>query len=116
MEKCPVCNMYHALDYEIDGVKMCEECYCHRKIQMNNYSNECLQDNTFKYVKDGKSYFGNILGYQCRKGYDDKFFIRLDVNEDNFSIWFDSWQTEKEMAKYIDKWRINIQEFIKKEL
>lgn len=113
MNKCPMCGMYKKLDYELGSIKMCKDCFCHRKIELNNLNNEILQDNTFKHIKNGKPYFGNIVGYQHRKGYDDKFYIRLDVNEENYSIWFDSWQTENEMAKYIDKWRINIEELFK---
>lgn len=103
-------------DYIFDDMKMCKDCYINRKIQVNkfnNFLNRDMADNTFEYIRDGKSYIGSIIGYQHKKGSEDKFYLHMNVNEKTFSIWFDNWMTKKEIAKAVDKWRINIQELLK---
>lgn len=71
-----------------------------------------MKVNTFKIIKNDKEYFGVITGYQCRKGYDDKYYLYMNVNEENFSIWYDNWYTKKEIAKCCDGWYIDKNDLI----
>lgn len=110
---CPSCAS--AIGHiKYNGVCLCEECYI-RIIMMNNkISNVLLDDNTFIVTKDGEQYIGVITGYQHRMGHDEnKFYIHLNVNEADWSIWYDGWKSEKELAKICDNYKINIPELLK---
>lgn len=110
---CLICGMKHkVLDYEIDGIKMCEECYIRTKIDRNIKNKNNIQTNIFKVLSHDKEYYGVITGYQHRKGYEDKFYIHMNINEADFSIWYNNWFTEKEIAKSCDSWNINVDELL----
>jgi hypothetical protein len=111
---CLICGCsWKPLNYKINGIKMCEECYIKRKIEENLIlKRDSLTVNTFRVVKNDNYYFGVITGYQCRKGYEDKFYLHMNINEENFSIWLNDWFTEKEIAKSCDGWNIDIDELI----
>lgn len=110
---CPSCASAIG-NIEYNGVLLCEECYIHTKMQRNKMGNTLMEDNTFIVTKDGERYVGVITGYQHRIGRDeDKFYIYLDVNEESWSIWYDGWKSEKELAKICDGYKINIPELLK---
>ena len=71
-----------------------------------------MKANTFKVIKNNKEYIGSITGCQCRKGYDDKYYLHLIINEDSFSIWFDNWFSKEEMYKCCDAWKIDKDELV----
>lgn len=110
---CPSCGL--AIGHiKCDGLYLCEECYIHTKMQRNKISNVLMEDNTFTVTKDGEQYVGVITGYQHRIGRDeDKFYIYLNVNEESWSIWYDGWTSEKELAKICDNYKINIPKLLK---
>jgi hypothetical protein len=56
-----------------------------------------MKDNTFKVVKNGNEHFGSIWGIQIQYGCPKKYYLHMNVNEENYSIWFDNWFTLKEM-------------------
>lgn len=110
---CPSCASAIG-NIEYNGVLLCEECYTGFKMKNNKISNASMDDNTFIVTKDGEQYVGAITGYQHRIGRDeDKFYICLNVNEENWSIWYDGWKSEKELAKICDGYKINIPELLK---
>lgn len=106
---CPMCcSAIGHIKY--NGSLLCDECY----IQFKMKNNVLMDDNTFIVTKDGERYIGVITGYQHRIGYnEDKFYIYLNVNEENYSIWYDGWMTEKELAKICVNYKINIPELLK---
>lgn len=110
---CPRCN--EALGkIEYKGVYICECCYTNIRLYENMFNNKKLQDNTFIVKKNGKEYIGTIIGYQHKIGsVNDKFFVYLDVNEDDFSIWFNDWMTEEELIRSCEKYKINIEKLLK---
>lgn len=110
---CPLCATAIA-NMEYNGMFLCEECYIRTKMRRNNISNTLMEDNTFIVTKSEEQHVGVITGYQHRMGRnEDKFYIYLNVNGENFSIWYDGWQTEKELAKICDKYKINIPKLLK---
>lgn len=109
---CTVCTSAIG-NIEYKGILLCEDCYIQMKIKDNNINNVLLDDNTFVVTKDGERYIGAIIGFQHRMGHDeDKFYIYLNVNEARFSIWYDGWMTEKELAKICDNYKINIEKLL----
>lgn len=110
---CPMCSSAIGR-IKYNGLLLCEECYIQIKIKSNKISNALLDNNTFIVTKDGEQYVGLITGYQHKIGRnEDKFYIYLNVNEDNFSIWYNGWKSEKELAIFCDNYKINIPELLK---
>lgn len=81
------------------------------KIKSNTIENRDLEDNTFIVKKNKNIHIGLIRGYQHRTGdkSGDKYYAHINVNEDNYSIWYDSWVTEKELIKMCENYKINIE-------
>lgn len=107
MEQCLKCNCAISTIKYL-GTPLCEECHIGVKIAENYVRNGELEDNTFTVTKGDKKYTGSILGYQhmtYKSG--DKYYIHLNVNERDFSIWYDGWKTEGELVKICDRYKIN---------
>lgn len=112
-DRCPMCNSAIG-QIKYNGVLLCEECHIQMKMKSNKISNASLDDNTFVVTKDEERYIGVITGYQhrmCRN--EEKFYIYLSVNEKDWSIWYNGWESEKELAKICDNYKINIPELLK---
>ena len=111
---CPICGSSVA-NITYRGVQMCNDCYIKMKIQNNLFENHDLEDNTFLVKKNDNNYVGLITGYQHKTGtkQNDKFYVYLNVNEEDFSIWYNSWVTEEELVQRCEKYKINVDELIK---
>lgn len=108
-----MCNRdYVKTPYKIKNLDVCQECYAKHKCLVNEYKRSELSRNTFIVRKYGEDFTGIITGYQHKKGSQDKFYLHMNANKDGFSIWFDNWMTESEIAISVDKWNICIEDLL----
>lgn len=111
---CPICK-FRLVSSNYNGVGLCEECIIDAKLEDNTKTNMLLEDNTFIRTKYGKTHVGSIIGYQHKTNNagDDKYYVYMNVNEDNYSIWSDGWKTERELIQFCDNYKINVDDLLK---
>lgn len=106
---CPICKC-RLVSTSYCGVELCDSCLIDARLKDNLKSNNNLKDNTFTVTKYGKTFIGRIRGYQHIIGESgsDKFYVYMNVNEDNYSIWYDNWVTERDLIQMCENYKINI--------
>jgi hypothetical protein len=106
---CPRCNAA-LVTKEYNGVKLCDNCYTDVRLADNFFKGASLEENTFVVIKNREEYVGKIIGIQhtIKNQKSDKFFVHLSVNEDHFSIWYNTWMTARELINACDRFKINI--------
>lgn len=111
---CPICKC-RLVSSNYNGVGLCDECIIDAKLEDNTKTNMLLEDNTFIRTKYGKTHVGSIIGYQHKTNNtgDDKYYVYMNVNEDNYSIWADGWKTERELIQFCDNYKINVDDLLK---
>ena len=97
------------------GAELCDSCLIDARLKDNLKSNNNLDDNTFEVNKYGKTFIGTIRGYQHMIGENgnDKFYVYMNVNDDNYSIWHNNWVTERDLIQICDNYKINVKKLLK---